>query len=270
MFAWYRNSQCCYVYLADFIRSEPCQTKPTLDQTTSSFVGMKQLHRCKWFTRGWTLQELLAPETVIFFDLNWQRIGNKGTSAFRKNLCKITGINDEFLSEPHRIFEACVSEKMSWLSLRKTTRDEDLAYCMLGIFEINMPLLYGEGTRAFLRLQEEIIRISNDQTIFCWSYLNEEPITTGSVLAPHPSAFRTGAQYRRLDDETDYSLTNNGLFITLPAIKINEGYAVVLLGVQKDDGAVIALLLQASGMLHHRHPCYRPRQVPANLRENGQ
>ncbi|KAI0437127.1 HET-domain-containing protein [Xylaria telfairii] len=265
MYAWYRNSKRCYVYLADFIRSECSHLKATPDHTISPspFVGMEQLHRSKWFTRGWTLQELLAPETVIFFDRNWQQIGNKRTPAFRKKICEITGIDNEYLSEPCRIPAACVSEKMSWLSLRTTTRVEDLAYCMLGIFEINMPLLYGEGDRAFLRLQEEIIRISNDQTIFCWHMESDR----GSVLAPHPSAFRNGAQYKWIlrysDTDTDYSLTNRGLLITLPAIRIDNVYILVrLIGVQKDDDAVVLLLESSAHKLYCRHPSYSPRQVP--------
>ncbi|KAI0449795.1 heterokaryon incompatibility protein-domain-containing protein [Xylaria acuta] len=208
MFAWYSNSERCYVYLADFARRAPYQKETALFAKTAPFFGMEQLHQCKWFTR-----------------------------EFRNELSEITGINVKYFFTRRGIFAAAVSEKILWLALRKTTRDEDLAYCMLGIFEINMPLLYGEGRRAFLRLQEEIIRISNDQTIFCWSYLDSDlPDTRGSVLAPHPSAFHAGAQY--MPDpfhETDYSLTNNGISVTLPAVKLNQGYSVVLLSVVKGD-----------------------------------
>ncbi|KAI1752005.1 heterokaryon incompatibility protein-domain-containing protein [Xylaria castorea] len=134
---------------------------------TAQLIGMEQLYQRRWFTRGWTLQELLAPNAVFFFDMDWQGIGVKDWQAdlgFCVMLQKITGIRATYINSVCSIFDAAISESMSWLALRKTTRDEDLAYCMLGIFGTNVPLLYGEGRQAFLRLQEEIIRISND---FC-------------------------------------------------------------------------------------------------------
>jgi hypothetical protein len=180
MFAWYRNAERCYVYLADILRNESrltyigdasLQGNLCLYEKSSAYsteyVELDKLRLFRWFTRGWTLQELLAPSVVTFFDSSWQIVGEKRDSRFRQHLSFITGIDVSHLFNSHGISSASISERMSWLAPRKTTRQEDLAYCMLGIFGINMPLLYGEGSRAFLRLQEEIIRISNDQTIFC-------------------------------------------------------------------------------------------------------
>ncbi|KAK1657889.1 hypothetical protein BDP55DRAFT_760625 [Colletotrichum godetiae] len=78
---------------------------------------------------------------------------------------------------------------MCWVSRRTTTREEDMAYCMLGLFDINMPLLYGEGAKAFVRLQEEIIKVSTDHTLFCWQWQPSTPRDWANLLAPCPSAF---------------------------------------------------------------------------------
>ncbi|KAJ2992563.1 hypothetical protein NUW58_g2120 [Xylaria curta] len=198
MFKWYRDSDRCYVYLADF-----CLDAGNLTQRPGS-INLEQLRRCRWFTRGWTLQELLAPYNITFFDSDWRRIGQKADPEFRALLSRVVNIRPKYLDilkSHHAIFKASVSERMSWVAHRQTTREEDIAYCMLGIFEIDMPLLYGEGNRAFLRLQEEIIRTSNDQTIFCW----DNPIPcgfSGSVLAFNPCAFAGSEElcYRKFFD----------------------------------------------------------------------
>jgi len=121
---------------------------------------------------------------------------------------------------------ASVAERMSWMATRTTTRVEDAAYCMLGIFDINMPLLYGEGPRSFFRLQEEIIKTSPDQTIFCW----DNWMRCYSVLAPSPAAFRGGAKYstRRRDGRSTphYTITNVGIAIELPVVH-HAGSALV-------------------------------------------
>lgn len=140
-----------------------------------------QQHFCqsKWFTRGWTLQELLAPTEVIFYARDWSKIANRSTLA--PLISSATNISQEYLQQylmgpgPRALSHASAAQKMAWLSSRFTTRIEDMAYCMLGIFDINMPLLYGEGSKAFLRLQEEIIKVSNDHTIFCWTWTSSVP-----------------------------------------------------------------------------------------------
>jgi hypothetical protein len=116
---------------------------------------------------------------------------------------------------------------MSWLSRRQTTRVEDIAYCMLGIFDINMPLLYGEGLKAFVRLQEEIIKVSNDHTLFCWSWQDAVvPSDWGSMIAPHPATFESADHFRQydfgLDPISSYQMTNAGLRIELRTISAVE------------------------------------------------
>ena len=148
-----------------------------------------------------TLQELLAPSEVIFFDQTWKEIGTK------RDLCnaiaKITGIEVRYISDSTSsvfvkggqdlLSAASVAERMSWAAERQTTRTEDLAYCLLGIFDICMPMLYGEGARAFTRLQEEIMKVTDDSSLLTWGYqypLQECPTDGSSILAPSPAHFK--------------------------------------------------------------------------------
>lgn len=121
---------------------------------------------------------------------------------------------------------------MSWLSRRETTRVEDMAYCVLGLFDINMPLLYGEGHKAFIRLQEEIIRSHQDHSIFCWSYDPEfVPEDWTSMLAPRPRVFADAGRYTKQKPRLDvlpYSVTNLGLSIPLPVLYTPTGVMAVL------------------------------------------
>ena len=160
MWEWYRQSKVCYAYLSDV----PPDT--VVEETYSKFS------QSRWFTRGWTLQELIAPEEVIFYDEAWNRIGRKSHAysdwEFMKRLRQITGIDDKVLKRPSSFRDYSVAQRMSWASKRTTTRLEDCAYSLLGLFKINMPLLYGEGNRAFQRLQEEILRVSDDESLFAW------------------------------------------------------------------------------------------------------
>jgi hypothetical protein len=113
----------------------------------------------KWFTRGWTLQELIAPSKVIFYSREWKYLGTK--SELARELTDITGIDGRVLKGDHP--SVCsIADRMSWVSKRGTTREEDIAYSLLGIFNINMPLLYGKRGKAFIRLQEEIMKASDD------------------------------------------------------------------------------------------------------------
>jgi hypothetical protein len=121
----------------------------------------------KWFTRGWTLQELLAPAMLIFLDLAWEEIGTRDSLSATIN--QTTNIPEAVLRGTQSIDEITIATKMTWAAHRETTRIEDTAYCLLGIFNINMPIMYGERERAFLRLQEEILKITNDHSVFAWN-----------------------------------------------------------------------------------------------------
>ncbi|PWY85486.1 hypothetical protein BO83DRAFT_9175 [Aspergillus eucalypticola CBS 122712] len=166
MMAWYAKSKICYAHLADV----PPITDQGLDEAAFS--------RSRWFTRGWTLQELIAPCHLLFLAQDWSDIYERGTLAGL--ISDITGISHSFLqvrlysenseSLKFELISTSIAERMSWASNRETSRIEDMAYSLLGILQVSMPLLYGEGSAAFRRLQEEIIKYSDDQSLFAWSY----------------------------------------------------------------------------------------------------
>ncbi|TBU51618.1 hypothetical protein BD310DRAFT_890577 [Dichomitus squalens] len=155
MYIWYGAAHVCHVFLADVPRGDDTDAKASLFRTS------------RWFTRGWTLQELLAPEDVRFLAQDWSFIGSKAGLAVV--LEERTGIELEVLLHKRSLHDVSVAKRMSWAADRETTRVEDRAYSLLGIFDINMPALYGEGERAFRRLQVEILLRIPDQSLFAWT-----------------------------------------------------------------------------------------------------
>lgn len=149
MYRWYANARTCYAYLAD------------VDYDDDQNKTREAFERSAWFTRGWTLQELLAPRQLRFYSADWTFIGTKGSMV--EAIAAAIKISPHHLSQPK---SACVAVKFSWIPERKTSRVEDLAYCMLGLVGVNMPLLYGEGEKAFMRLQLGIIKKTHDESIF--------------------------------------------------------------------------------------------------------
>jgi hypothetical protein len=225
MFGWYRQSQVCYVYLSDF-KLEPA------DYSSKQGQFDAELRQCRWFTRGWCLQELLAPRQLRFLNQKWQGVGTK--SSLGRMISDITGIPEPILLGPvWYIHELPVAARISWIAKHQTTRIEDMSYSLLGILNVNMPMLYGEGQKAFLRLQEEIIKKYNDLSIFAWN--GQAASGFMPVLASRPSSFALNlnptnyrARYtdRRLGDRlsTQFSLTNQGVFF--PSAKLHYQPAV--------------------------------------------
>ncbi|RDW85264.1 hypothetical protein BP6252_02854 [Coleophoma cylindrospora] len=271
MFTWYQNSSRCYVYMADVAIPGTSNTSSSDDRPggTNVFAQSASLRetfrRSKWFTRGWTLQELLASTHVTFFSDCWRQIGTKQDQQLLESISSITKIKKSYISNSRSLESATISERMSWSANRFTTRIEDMAYCMLGIFDINMPLLYGEGSKAFLRLQEHIIAVSTDQTIFCWSYGIGFPEPWSKVFAPHPSAFRYGASYTSSNlhaSEEPFSLTNAGLSMSLPRVSIKNFLHIIFLQVMYDEYHV-ALILDST---YSRHPYFKhPITLPGTF-----
>ena len=169
MFRYYAQSVVCYAFLED-VDDLPNMSHPATDNDLVGLAGTTFAHSA-WFTRGWTLQELLAPERLIFFSASWKRIGTK--QELVPVLQAVTGIRKDYLMSPKKVKKASIARRLSWVSNRITTRLEDIAYCMLGILDVNMPLLYGEEHRAFQRLQEEVMKHSSDHSIFAWNWLPE-------------------------------------------------------------------------------------------------
>ena len=154
MFLWYSLAEVCFAYLAD-VESD-CE----LAAEDSAF------RTSRWHLRGWTLQELIAPFLVIFLSRDWKSIGNKRELAAL--LEETTGVRQQVLTGETNYLVASIAERMSWASQRNTTRVEDEAYCLMGLFNVHMPTIYGEGREAFQRLQQEIMKRSVDTSLFAW------------------------------------------------------------------------------------------------------
>ncbi|TFK82484.1 HET-domain-containing protein [Polyporus arcularius HHB13444] len=186
MFRYYALSRICYGYLRDVPNSSCYIDAP------EAFV------RSVWFMRGWTLQELIAPRFFLFLSQSWSILGSK--ADFAEVIEAWIYIPATLLRFHNAHTEFSIAQRMSWFGRRETTRLEDEAYCLLGLFDIHMSPLYGEGMNAFRRLQEEIMKQSTDTTLFGWPgsgssfwHLEEE----SCLLAPSPSAFSIFQSHRR-------------------------------------------------------------------------
>ncbi|KAK3384148.1 hypothetical protein B0T24DRAFT_588744 [Lasiosphaeria ovina] len=185
MFRWYRRASVCYTYMSDVPAGDAPQNPASKFWTS------------RWFGRGWTLQELLAPKILRFYNAEWGYLGTKGT--LRTAIRKITAIPIQILLGITELHGASVAQRMSWAAGRETKRTEDLAYCLLGIFGVTMPMIYGEGgDQAFLRLQDEIMKAMRDDSILAWGLGSEAPVSdpdqadqvrAGRILAAAPSDF---------------------------------------------------------------------------------
>lgn len=231
MFAFYTNASVCFAFLADVNGQDAAEFRQS-----------------RWFTRGWTLQELLAPKNLVFYDRTWAPIGTRLDRADK--ISRTTGIHTRYLLGLKSIFSASVAERMSWAANRKSTRREDSAYCLLGIFDINMPLMYGENDKAFVRLQEEILKVSTDHSIFAWTWTKETPsIREGhpyhvSFLAPNIGCFANSGtiieaklpESYAVADEI-FAMTNLGLSLRLPLIRTSSElfYAILQCSRPQDD-----------------------------------
>jgi hypothetical protein len=207
MFGWYERAEVCYAYLSDAF-TDPADL----------FLNDLRFEKSQWFRRGWTLQELLAPYYVDFFDKGWNWIGSK--ASLDELIKATTGISDLLNYKA-----ASVAQKMSWASKRETTRIEDQAYCLLGLFGVYMAPLYGEGESAFLRLQMEIINKVDDDSILAW---DRDSQSGSGLLATSPKDFAYCSSIVRLIWDTErppYTMTSRGLCVHLPLIP--------------DDGSVI-------------------------------
>ncbi|KAJ4423945.1 hypothetical protein N0V82_001373 [Gnomoniopsis sp. IMI 355080] len=212
MFRWYERATVCYAFLGDLAPAPPEQLRETLEAS---------IRHCRWFTRSWTLQELIAPRHINFYDRDWQFCFTKATASAA--LARITGVGVDILEHRRDLSAVSVAQKMSWAASRRSTRIEDAAYSLLGIFGINMPMLYGEEERAFLRLQTEIISSCPDYTILAWVLPNRGSEVTSTtdtfntfsgVMASSPKLFRYPGEAPTLLDQSssfEFSMANRGL-----------------------------------------------------------
>jgi len=217
MFQWYRNAQVCYSYMFDVEFEEDPRAENS------------KFRSSKWFTRGWTLQELLAPQYVTFYNKDWKEVGTK--SSLQELITEISGIPSQVLLMNHG-GEISIAQRMSWAARRETFLEEDKAYCLLGLFGVNMPMVYGEGKNAFRRLQMEIMKISDDHSVFAWAA--DSPEERRGLLATSPSEFKNCSDVRRLGDSSTFAMTNKGISMKLPLIphsKSEDGKQEIMLGV---------------------------------------
>lgn len=309
MFAWYRRSRRCYVYLADVGHA-------------AGATHDVEFKCSRWLRRGWTLQELLAPVDTVFFAQDWTPIGQTKRHKMRHmpsglgrlgksnmfgniasndqfvddyyiddhftypdittTLAEITGIPTEILTGEESIFSTCIAQRMYWASRRETTRPEDGAYSLMGMFDISMPILYGEGLqKAFTRLQHEILSKSDDHTIFAWY---RPSVTTYNLLAESPDDFRNSGTVRMVPyrERVSISRTNIGLSITLylagnnPASMV-EGQSVrafLRTTVDRHNGLqeniVLTLNLVATEVNEKQYTFYCVRPGTWTLRNDGE
>ncbi|KAK4552868.1 hypothetical protein LTR86_010000 [Recurvomyces mirabilis] len=211
MWDWYSQATECIVYLSD------------VHWSSDSAHMLERFERSEWFRRGWTLQELLAPRIVIFYTSDWREIGGKRDVTILPVIVKATAIPESCLMAGMIIHTKCIAERLSWASKRRTTRPEDTAYSLLGLMGVNMPLLYGEGSRAFLRLQQELVRQVDDESIFAWRHISPPARLMSGILANDISLFATSAGVRTLrNDRAPIAITNKGLQIQSAATYVKH------------------------------------------------
>lgn len=161
---------------------------------------------------------MIAPPSVEFFDQNWNRIGTR--LELKRQICAISGIDEALLACESDLEEYSVAQIMSWAANRKTSRQEDEAYCLLGLFDVNMPLLYGEGQGAFRRLQEEMLVKGDDNSLFAWGDPGTKRSSVAwqpSILAPSPRAFQGCGEIKKgfATQRVLFEATNRGIMVLI-------------------------------------------------------
>lgn len=187
MFSYYEQAEICYAYLEDVDKQHP-------------------LAESQWFTRGWTLPELIAPKVVEFLDLSWNRLGTRESLA--SQITTITSIPTPVL-RGHSIKNYNAACRMSWAAGRSTSMEVDMSNCLLGLFDVKTSLDFTEGIAAFRRLQQLILEKHQDYTLLAWDRTGSSPIELRHILAPSADYFhsaRNAWSYRDMQK----SLTRNG------------------------------------------------------------
>ncbi|KAK4610699.1 Vegetative incompatibility protein HET-E-1 [Fulvia fulva] len=231
MFDWYANAAHCYAYL------------PDVGLGKGDVADKDGFIESRWFSRGWTLQELIAPGLLTFYGRDWCYPGPR--IELKWLIAKRTGIPQGLLisgpiSQDSRAVRSLnhysIAQRMSWASERQTTRVEDRAYSLLGLFGVAMPMLYGEGRQAFMRLQEEIVRISRDLSIFAWERpkmsIHQNHISKRdedarlSLLTPSPDFFGQCGDIifyetkQAVQSSIEKTISSVGMKLTMPIMPI--------------------------------------------------
>ncbi|OAQ74236.1 HET domain-containing protein [Pochonia chlamydosporia 170] len=226
MFKWYQQSSICYAYLKDFEIPGGQSLEAQRHAQVTLLIGNKDFCSSRWFDRGWTLQELIAPRHVVFFDKNWIGFGSRDETLFTA-ICDRTRILPQVFTSRHCMCSSASTSGalsvlrsgkckgcnardnlpdilgslnaaiiMNWATNRSTTRVEDMSYSLIGLFNVNLPLLYGEGDKAFMRLQAAILARNNDHSLLLWREKPERDEATFSrpgCLSRSPKGFEVAA-----------------------------------------------------------------------------
>ncbi|USP74572.1 uncharacterized protein yc1106_01846 [Curvularia clavata] len=225
MFQWYKSAQVCYAFLEDLIPGHEPED---------------MMQNCRWFSRGWTLQELIAPPVLKFFNKSWDFIGTKADYA--RSISRFTKIHERALLGARELSSFCIAQRMAWAAGRQTKRQEDVAYCLLGIFDVNMPLIYGEGRKAFRRLQEEIVKRDNDFTILFWRCLQDSYQKFIGCFAPSPANFADKHNVVASSNSLgEFSTTNKGL-------SLSTKVSLQLVNIQRTGGSLRTVYFMPLGI----------------------
>ena len=241
MFHWYAEAAVCYVYLCDVPGDCPQLTDELLSRDDHrDFIFTDSV----WFTRAWTLQELIAPRHLAFHSANWNRICTLRDVV--ETISERTSIDVRVLTHDVPILNFPVAVRMSWAAYREASRTEDIAYSLLGIFDVNMPMLYGERDKAFRRLQENIIRTHTDQSIFCWQYASSvlpARETSPPLLASCPEDFEYTENTRLWRQSRPFELTNAGLRLQTNLIYLHDDHYAAVMNARSDRDSVTDMVI---------------------------
>ena len=236
LFSVFQESAVCLVYLGN-VSIEP-------GQTTSEVAG-KLLQKSRWLRRIWTLTELIASKEVVFFDRDWRQFGTK--MSLLHELSDATGIDRPVLENAESLSDFSVARRMSWASICSYDRQEDLAYALIGLFGVSMTILYGEGPLAFLRLQDEISRTTDDASLFCWQAEPYAELEYRGLLAHSPAEFSHFASIppiAPLHIHGDVQLTNAGMVMKDVSVSHSFGSDIVLPLYSEDGTARYGMCLK--------------------------
>ncbi len=246
MYTWYGQSAICYAFLHD------------VDGNENPYLPDSSFRKTRWYTRGWTLQELIAPVHVTFVSSRWSSLGTKSSLSYL--IQEITGVDEDILAHVRPLGSVSVARRMSWAACRSTTKEEDVAYCLMGIFGLHIPIIYGEGKGAFIRLQEEILKHIPDQSIFVWkrfaSYHCDWDSRPDTLLAQSPAYFGSSGEIVSIPPSelerqigvpvrpSPYIIMSSGLRATFPLISFGPLVLLAVLACKDPDGYLVCLVLK--------------------------
>lgn len=223
----YRGCEYTIIYLADLV----------FELVGHETLG-ERLADCRWFKNIWSIPQIIFSRAAFFFSTDWTQIGTK--ISLLPLISAIIGIDKPALDDSDCLEDYSIAKRMSWASRMTTTRTEDSAYALLGLFDVSLPIIHGEGQKAFFKLQEEILKDTNDFSLFAWD--SPVPQEYTGLLAPSPACFhrfkRGPIAPLRVDGEVHIHCA--GITIQASLWKSRTGW---LLPLQSDHGSFCSIPL---------------------------